>query len=60
MVLSISNFAENTEQKQALDNAFDARALVLSLCYSIPGYRETPLETKNFIYDKMIAEVLRV
>lgn len=59
MVLSISNFAENAEQKRVLDESFDARSLVLSLCYSIPGYREAPLATKNFIYDKMIAEVLR-
>lgn len=59
MVLSISNFAETAEQKRTLDKCFDARSLVLSLCYSIPGYKTAELETKNFIYDRMISEVLR-
>lgn len=59
MVLSISNFAETAEQKQTLDKCFDARSLVLSLCYSIPGYETAALETKNFIYDRMISEVLK-
>lgn len=58
MVLSISNFAVSAEQKQGLDKCFEARALVLSLCCSIQGYREAPLTTKNFIYDKIMAEVL--
>ena len=60
MVLSISNFAKGAGQKLVLDESFDSRSLVLSLCYSIPGYREASLETKNFIYDKMIMEVSRL
>lgn len=39
-------------------NIHDPRSISLDICCDfIPGYRTAPLETKNFIYDKVSAKV---
>ena len=30
------------------------RSKVLDICYSIPGYKDLPIEYKNIIYDAVI------
>ena len=35
----------------------ELRSMVLSICYTIPGYKETTLENKNFIYDSIKATI---
>lgn len=36
----------------------DPRLIALKLAYSIPGYADADLETKNFIYDAIIKNVI--
>ena len=35
----------------------DPRLVALKLAYSIPGYADADLKTKNFIYDAIIKKV---
>ena len=35
----------------------DPRVIALDLLYSIPGYKESTLETKNFCYDIVIQKI---
>ena len=41
------------------ESAAIARCKALERCYSIPGYKELPLEYKNIIYDYIIAKIER-
>ncbi len=38
--------------------AVDIRVEVLKKCYSIPGYKNLPLDEKNKTYDKIKAEYI--
>lgn len=42
----------------SLDRLHDQRLITLKLVYTIPGYADASLETKNYIYD-MVAEKIR-
>lgn len=42
----------------SLDRLRDQRLITLKLVYTIPGYADASLETKNYIYD-MVAEKIR-
>lgn len=42
----------------SLDRFHDQRLITLKLVYTIPGYADASLETKNYIYD-MVAEKIR-
>lgn len=58
MIISISEFAETEDIKRELQKGFDARVIALKIVYNIPGYKETNLETKNFIYDIVLKKIL--
>ena len=40
-----------------LTRLHDPRLVALKLAYSIPGYADADLKTKNFIYDAIIEKV---
>ena len=42
----------------SIDRLHDQRLITLKLVYTIPGYADASLETKNYIYD-MVAEKIR-
>jgi len=42
----------------SLDRLHDQRLITLKLVYTIPGFADASLETKNYIYD-MVAEKVR-
>lgn len=42
----------------SLDRLHDQRLITLKLVYTIPGYADASLDTKNYIYD-MVAEKIR-
>ena len=42
----------------SLDRLHDLRLITLKLVYTIPGYGDASLETKNYIYD-LFAEKVR-
>jgi hypothetical protein len=42
---------------ESLDRLHDARLVALKLAYTIPGYQDASLETKNSIYDMIIEKV---
>ena len=42
----------------SLDRLHDQRLITLKLVYTIPGYADASLETKNYIYD-IVAEKVR-
>lgn len=42
---------------ESLDRLHDARLVALKLAYTIPGYQDASLETKNSIYDLIIEKV---
>ena len=48
------------EFRQALLRLRDPRLIVLKLVYTIPGYQDADLETKNFIYDAVSAKVVQL
>lgn len=51
MIISISSFIEDQEKRETLNYYFNIRETALNIAYSIPGYREAKLDTKNYIYD---------
>lgn len=53
MVLSISSFVEDPEQRKVINYYFDIREAALNIAYSFPGYREASRNTKNYIYDEV-------
>lgn len=42
---------------ESLDRLHDERLITLKLVYTIPGYQDASLETKNSIYDLIIEKV---
>ena len=38
----------------------DVRSIALRLAYSIPGYEESPLATKNALYDEIIRQMNKI
>ena len=53
-------YAAYTQEEflNSLDRLHDQRLVTLKLVYTIPGYADASLETKNYIYD-MVAEKIR-
>lgn len=44
---------------KSLQRLRDPRLIALKLVYTIPGYQDADLETKNFIYDAVSAKVVQ-
>lgn len=42
---------------ESLDRLHDERLITLKLVYTIPGYGDASLETKNYIYDLFMENV---
>jgi len=45
--------AQNTDTRPAND----PRVIALDLLYNIPGYIDTKIDTKNFIYDIVVKKI---
>lgn len=58
--MDINNFSYtgpgflNESPRAKAPRVIDRRVEALRLAYSIPGYKETSIETKNYIYDAII------
>lgn len=50
MVLNIAAFCEEPIRSELI-KAAKIRTVALDIAYNIKGYKESPLDTKNFIYD---------
>lgn len=50
-VVSVANYAENEEIRNAILQSDAIRHRTLNVCYGIPGYEALPLSEKNRVYD---------
>lgn len=50
MIVNIAAFCDEPIRTELI-KAANIRAEALDIAYSIKGYKEAPLDTKNFIYD---------
>ena len=48
----------NRLNPRSLDRIHDPRMITLRLLYSVPGYAEADLETKNAVYDMAIRSLV--
>lgn len=57
--MTVAAFTQG-EFLNSLQRLRDPRLIALKLVYTIPGYQDADLETKNFIYDAVSAKVIQL